>query len=166
MSFQNMLDVIPKELQSDIIEMDTFLKSLRPLKFKRTVDKRKINYVSSDYGVSYAILPLDTDPAQHFGWYYLNDKVTKTWYRKTDYLIETLEAIEGNDQQSAQRIFDGINECKICKGKPCSAISYVYKGVEKLACYGRVVIRLESDDFDDTKNFFRQLNLLVESKSE
>ena len=59
-----------------------------------------------------------------------------------------------NDPQSAQRSFDGINECKICKGKPCSAISYVYKGVENLDCYGRVILRLESDNFGDTKKLF------------
>jgi len=160
MSFTNSVTGLPVELQNEIIEMDTFFKSLRPLKFKRTVDKRKINYVASDYGVSYAILQLGSEPTQHFGWYYLHNKETNKWYRKTDYLEQTLTEMAKTDPQSAEYIFNALNECTLCKGKPCSAISYTYDGKQKMACYGRVIMPLCHDDFAHAKSFFLQLNTL------
>ena len=120
MSFQNILDAVSVDLQNEIIEMDTFLKSLHPLKFKRTVDRKKINYVCADYGISYAIFPdstrLNNEPSQTFGWYFLCDRETKKWYRKADYFQKTLAEIEKNNPQSAERIFSGANSCKACKG--------------------------------------------------
>ena len=161
MSFQNILTALSAELQSEVLEMDTFLKSLHPLKFKRTVDKKKINYVSSDYGVSYAIFPLDSKSEQQFGWYYLYDKETKKWYRKSDYFVETLTEIAKTDAWAANRIFNAINECTSCKDSPCSAIPYIYGSNQKSACYGRIVMRLCHDDFNDAKAFFRHLNTLL-----
>ena len=165
MSYQDLLTSLPAELQSEILEMDTFFKSLRPLKFKRRVDKKKINYVSSDYGISYAIFPLDAEPTQAFGWYYLYNKETKIWYRKTDYFIETLNKIAETDPLPAECIFNAINECKSCNSSPCSAISYVYGGKQKMACYGRVVLSLCHDDFNQVRNFFRHLNMITEVTS-
>lgn len=162
MSFQNMLSVTPTELQNEITEMDKFLKSLRPLKFKRTVDKRKINYVSPVYGVSYAILPLSSESSQHFGWYYLYDKENKKWYRKTDYFEATIAEIAKTAPQTAKHIFNAINECTTCKGSPCSAISYMYDGNQKLSCYGRIVLGVYQSDFNHAQEFFRQLNKLVQ----
>jgi len=166
MSLQNILAAVPTDAQSEIIKMDAFLKPLRPLKFKRTTDKRKINYVSPDYGISYAIFPLDPEPTQQFGWYFLYDKEAKKWYRKTDYFGETLAEIKKIDPESARRIFDAINDCASCKGNPCSAIPYAHEGAQKLACYGRIVLRLRRDDFNDVQAFFRHLNMLVEEKIE
>jgi hypothetical protein len=165
MSFENFLSSIPVEQKNEIIDMDNFLKSLRPLKFKRMVDKKKINYVSSDYGISYAIFPLASEPTQQFGWYYLHDKETKTWYRKTDYFVETLTEIAKTDSQLAERIFNAINKCKPCKDNPCSAIPYIYDGKQKSACYGRIVMRLCQDDFNHAKIFFQHLNALLEQKT-
>jgi len=161
MSFKNILTKIPEELQNEIIEMDVFLKAFRPLKFKRTVDKRKINYVASDYGISYAILPLDSEPTQHFGWYYLYDKEAEKWYRKTDYFEETLIEIAKNNPSSAERIFNALNECTLCKDHPCSAILYKHNDKQKQACYGRTILSLSNDGFNDTKAFFQSLNALV-----
>ena len=165
MSLQDGLTALTTELQSEIIEMDTFLKSLRPLKFKRTADKRKINYVSPGYGVSYAILPSVSRPSQHFGWYYLYDKERKTWYRKPDYFIETLTEIARNDPQAAEGIFNAIHACTSCKGNPCSAISYKYGGEEKLACYGRIILGVGHDDFNCAKAFFGRLSSILEQKT-
>ena len=164
MSFQNMITNTQAELQEEIVKMDAFLKSLKPLKFKRAVDKRKINYVSSDFGISYAIFVAVDEPTQQFGWYYLHDKETKTWYRKADYFVETLIEIAKADPQSAERIFNAINDCSSCKGNPCSAIPYEYEGNQKSACYGRMVLHLNHDDFNDTKNFFESLNTLLMQK--
>lgn len=169
MSFQSILDAMSIDTKNEIIEMDKFLKSLHPLKFKRTADKKKINYVCADYGVSYAIFPNSTrlrhEPSQTFGWYYLCDRETKEWYRKTDYFVQILTAIGKNDPQAVERIFGAANSCLSCKGYQCSAISYTYEGVQKSACYGRIVFQLRQDDFNDVRNFFSHLNaLLIEEK--
>jgi hypothetical protein len=168
MSFQNILDTVSVDLQNEIIKMDTFLKSLHPLNFKRTVDKKKINYVCADYGISYAIFPESTrlsyEPSQTFGWYFLCDKETKEWYRKTDYFQQTLAEIEKNNPQSAERIFSGANSCTACKGTPCTAISYTYNGTQNLSCYGRIVLQLRHDDFNDVRNFFNHLKTQLEDK--
>jgi len=165
MSLEKFLVETPVALQNEIIEIDAFLRSLRPLNLKRTMDKRKINYVSPEYGVSYAILPLGPELTQHFGWYYLHNKETKTWYRKTDYLEETLIEISKTDPQSAEHIFNSLNECTSCKGNPCSAVSYVYDAKQKLSCYGRVILSLCHDDFNTTHVFFQHLNALLEQRA-
>lgn len=165
MSFQNMLMQMPTELKNSVIDMDVFMKSLQPLKFKRSVDKRKTNYVSPDFGISYAIFPNSTrlkhEPSQTFGWYYLCDRETKEWYRKTDYFVQTLTAIGKNDPQAAKRIFSAADSCLSCKGNPCSAIGYHYDDEEKLACYGRMVFALGEADFEDVRRFFQHLNTLM-----
>jgi len=166
---KNILDAVSVDLQNKIIEMDTFVKSLHSLKFKRTVDKKKINYVCADYGISYAIFPdstrLRNEPTQTFGWYFLCDRETKEWYRKADYFQQTLAEIEKTNPQSAERIFSGANSCIACKGTPCTAISYTYNGTQNLSCYGRIVLQLRHDDFNDVRNFFCHLSaLLIEDK--
>jgi len=165
MSYQTMLDSMPTQLQNEASDMDAFIKSLRPLKFKRSVDKKKINYVCADYGISYAIFPdstrLSYEPSQTFGWYYLCDRETKEWYRKTDYFVQTLTAIGKNDPQAAKRIFSTADSCLSCKGNPCSAIGYHYDGEDKLACYGRMVFSLDKVGFEDVRLFFRHLNTLM-----
>ena len=164
MSFQSALTLLSAELQCEITEMDAFLKSLPLLKFKRTVDKKKINYVSPAHGISYAIFPFTSEPAQHFGWYFLYSKETKNWYRKHDYFVETLNEIAKTDPSSALHIFNAINECSACKGTPCSAIPYEYDGKQKSACYGRMMMSLSCEDFNHAKAFFQHLNDLLAQK--
>jgi len=163
MSFQALLAASPADVQKEITEMDAFMKSLRPLKFKRTADKRKINYISSDYGISYGILPTDPNPTQQFGWY-ICDRVTKVWYRKTDYFVETLAEIANDKPATAKRIYDAVNICTPCKETPCAAIPYSYSGEDKTACYGRIVLPLGQGDFTDVRVFFQCLNALMEKR--
>ena len=53
--FGSMISTLPQALEDEIAETDQYLRALRPLKFKRTVDPKakKITYVASDYGISY-----------------------------------------------------------------------------------------------------------------
>ena len=164
MSYENALSKVSPEFQSNLTEIDTFLKSLGQLKFKRTVDKnsKKVTYTSPDYGISYAIMVSEAN--HHFGWYYLYNKEDKIWFRKTDYFEEVLGEIEKSNPQSAERIFNAINECTSCKGTPCSATAYTYNGKKQLACYGRMILPMSHESFDDARLFFQQLNSLVELK--
>ena len=149
MSFDSILAPLSAVLRNEIVATDALLKSLKPHKFKRTIDKRKLNCVSSDFSISYAILPLADNLTQQFGWYYLLDKAAKTWYRKTDYFVETLTEIAKTDAQSVEHIFNSINECTACRGKP------------KAACCGQGVMSLGCEDFNRARMFFQHLNELM-----
>ena len=158
MSFQTLLAASPADIQPEITKMDTFIKSLHPLKFKRSVDKRKINYVSSDYGISYAIFPVSDKPHAAFGWYFLHNRETGEWYRKPDYFVEVLTEIAKDDPAAAKRIYAAVNACTSCKGNPCTAIAYSYEGEDKSACYGRIKLPLDEEGFADAQTFFQYLN--------
>ena len=154
MTFETALSPLPPELQSEIIETDAFMRQLTPLNFKRAITPTggKINYVSADYGISYAIALKKAQ--QDFGWYYLYDKQTKAWYRKPDYMERTLAALG----EPGARVFAAINECTACKGEPCSAIPYTHDGEQKQACYGRVIMPLDGEHFKLAQQFFGCLN--------
>ena len=163
MTFENALAQVPPEFRGDVAEMDALLKLLRSLKFKRVIDKSgtKIGYASPEYGVSYALRLSMDDFSQNFGWYFLYDKIGKRWYRKPDLLEATLLEIAKAEPHVAERIFDSLNECTACKGKPCSSVSYEYGGRTRAACYGRVIMPLHHDDFICAQAFFTHLNALV-----
>ena len=69
-TFESVITNLPMEYQDEIAETDIFLKNLKPLKFKRSVDKNggKITWVASDYGVSWQIEP-DGDYTRHSLWW-------------------------------------------------------------------------------------------------
>ncbi|MCL2557246.1 MAG: hypothetical protein FWE09_02080 [Treponema sp.] len=163
--FEIALADAPGEIRNDIIEMDAYLRQLRPLKFKRSIDKtgNRIAYASPDFGISYAIRASDAQPSQDFGWYFLHDRQSKKWYRKTDYFEETLVEIAKTAPKSARRIFDAINECSSCKGDPCSAIAYEHEGRRRLACYGRIRLGINREDLGCARLFFEHLNDLLKN---
>ena len=53
--FDEMIMPLSKEYKDKMAFIDSYIKSMKALKFKRTIDKKshKITYVSSDYGFSY-----------------------------------------------------------------------------------------------------------------
>ena len=110
MNFENAIAKMPPEHKNELLEMDMFIKSLRPVKFKRAVDKNgtKITYTSADFGISYAIMLPNDKLSHNFGWYYIYNKQNKTWGRKPDYLEETLAEIEKNEPKIAERLLMGL----------------------------------------------------------
>jgi len=164
-SFEKVLAKIPKTLQKEVLEMDTYLKSLRPLKFKRSLDKNgvKINYVAADFGISYGINVSATDGFHQFGWYFINDRQTGTWYRKEDYMERTLAEIAKNNPEQAVRIFHALSICSNChKDSSCGKIPYSYAGEKRVTHYGRVLLSRKHNDFIDAREFFKTLNSLIE----
>ena len=159
---------LPREYQDEIAETDTFLRNLKPLKFKRSIDKNggKITWVASDYGVSWQIEP-DGNYTQHsFWWYIVTGGKPETWHRKADYMEEALNEIAKSDPQLAGRIFYALNDCADCGyGSGCLGKTlYEYDGVKRLTCHGKAVLRMCHGDFNDVREFFRHLNDLVAKK--
>jgi hypothetical protein len=155
--FEEIISVLPIGVIKEINKMDTYLKSLPTLKFKRMVDKKsgKIGYVSANYGVSYSIKLKNNH--QEFGWYFIHDK-QNGWYRKTDYMVNVFNNI---NPDIAERLFNSFMECTFCRDvNDCGRLSYEYKGKKKMTHYGRVVLGLQKNDFDDVKEFCRSLEVL------
>jgi len=167
-NFDDVLAKMPRELQNEITEMDAFIKSLRPLNFKRTIDKygTKITYVSSEFGVSYAVKLEDENVKQLFWWYIIHKGKPETWHRKADYMEETLAEIAKSDIMLSERIFNALKDCNHCYGAGCLAKTiYMFNGNKRLTCHGRVTLTMCQNDLSDVKEFFKHLNIFMERKT-
>lgn len=167
LTLESVISELPQGYQDEVIETDSFLKLLRPIKFKRAIDKGggKISWVASDYGISYHIEPSGHQLSQRFGWYVVYNGTPDTWHRKSDDMEETLNYISKSDPNLARRMFYALNDCVACYGARCLVKTlYEFDGQKRLACHGTVMLRMSHDDFNDAREFFRYLNALMEEK--
>ena len=167
-TFETIISDLPLEYKNELLKMDDFLKALKLLRFKRTIDKRggKITYVSSNFGISYVIHVLEDQLSHNFSWYIVSSGKPETWHRKADYMEEVLSEIAKTDIQFAKRIFYALNDCVGCYGSRCLAKTlYEFNDQKRLTCHGRVMLRMFHDDFQDAREFFRHLNALIDRKS-
>jgi hypothetical protein len=151
---------LPAKEKKEITEMDIFLKSLPSLKFKRTIDRKsdKISYISAEYGISYLIKLKNKH--QEFGWYYIHDRQKNKWYRKTDYMVTVFNEI---NPDIANRLFNSLTKCTSCRNVDnCGNILYEYKGEKRMTHYGRLILGLKKNDFEDAREFFCHLESLVQ----
>jgi len=163
-TFESVMSGLPQECRDEIIKMDNFIMSLRPVKFKRMVDKNggKITYVASDFGISYMVNVSGAESSQNFGWYIVTGGKPETWHRKADNMEEILAEITKSDPPLAERIFYALNDCVACYGQRCLAkTSYAFNGQKKVTCHGRVMLRMCSCDSHDVREFFLHLNTLL-----
>lgn len=170
--FEEMIQTLPLEIQKELIQTDGWLKAIKPLKFRRTIDRKahKITYVASDYGVSY-LFKIEKDQLEHrFQWYIVYNGKPETWHRKADYMEETLERIAEEDYGLAVRIYQALKQCpggENCHGERCLARTvYAFKGEKILTCHGSVHLQPNHEDFEDAREFFHYFNELVKEKEE
>ncbi len=167
-TFESILTSLPGEYQSQLIQMNDFLKALKLFAFKRSIDKRgeKITYVASNFGISYAVQVNDNQLSHSFSWYIVYNGKPETWHRRSDYMNEILAEIAKSDLPLAKRIFSALNDCVGCYAKGCLAKTrYEFEGQKRLTCHGRVMLRMCHEDFRDAREFFSHLNALLERKS-
>ncbi|MCL2002937.1 MAG: hypothetical protein FWG72_02900 [Oscillospiraceae bacterium] len=165
-TFDSILAHMPERFAEKVTEMDRLLKSMRPLKFKRTLDKNggKISYVASEFGFSYLVHPSGAQSFHEFGWYIVYNGKPETWHCKADFLEETLTEAAKTNPALSERIFDALNDC-VNPGSGCLAKRlYAFNGRKRLSCHGRVMLRMCDDDFNDVQAFIRHLNALIEQK--
>lgn len=90
----------------------------------------------------------------------------ETWHRRADYMNEILAEIAKADLPLAKRIFSALNDCVGCYDNGCLAKTrYEFEGQKRLTCHGRVMLRMCHEDFQDAREFFSHLNVLLERKS-
>lgn len=170
--FYEMISQLPQIYRDELIKSDEFLKSMRPLRFKRTIDRRakKITYVASEYGVSYMFKIMGDQFTHNFQWYIVYNGKPETWHRRADYMEQTLEKIALCDYQLSERMYNALKSCKgsdNCYGERCLARTpYAFDGKKKLTCHGSVELGMSQDDFYDAREFFKYFNNLVIEKKD
>lgn len=162
-TFDKCISLLPREIKSEVIQMDEYLKSLKPLKFKRQIEKNgnKISYVASDYGVSYAIY-LSNDIFDHsLQWYIITNGKPETWHRKADRMEETLNSLTNKSPEFAERMFYSLEDCVGCYSNCLARTKYQFQDKSKTVCHGKLKFRMSSSGFDDVRTFIEEINHLV-----
>ena len=167
-TFEKCISRLPVDIQSEIIQMDEFFKSIRPLKFKRQLEKNgnKITYVASDYGVSYAIY-LSNDLFDHsLQWYLITSGKPEIWHRKADDMEETLTRLAKRSPEFAQRMFYNLEDCVGCYGHCLAKTRYHFGDKQKVVCHGKLMFKMSASGFEDVRSFIEEINSFVKEGKE
>lgn len=163
-TFDRCISLLPVEIQSEIIKIDEYLKSLKSLKFKRTIEKNgnKITYVASDYGFSYAIY-LSNDIFDHsLQWYIITNGKPETWHRKADRMEETLNSLTNISPDFAERMFFNLDDCVGCYKNCLAKTQYRFHGKCKTVCHGKLKFKMSASGFEDVHTFINEISHLLQ----
>jgi hypothetical protein len=163
-TFEKCISLLPAYIQSEIENMDEYLKSLKPLKFKRNIEKNgnKITYVASDYGLSYAIY-LSNDIFDHsLQWYIVTSGKPETWHRKADMMEETLSRLANTSPAFAERMFYSLDDCVGCYKNCLAKTKYQFCEKRKMVCHGKLKFKMSASGFEDVRTFIEEVNRLVQ----
>jgi hypothetical protein len=158
------ISLLPAHIQSEIMKTEEYLKSLKPLNFKRLIEKNgnKITYVASDYGLSYAIY-LSNDMFDHsLQWYIITSGKPETWHRKADRMEETLNRLAGTSPEFAERMFYSLEDCVGCYTNCLARTRYQFGEKHKMVCHGKLKFRMSTSGFEDARTFINEVNRLVQ----
>ncbi|WP_040949320.1 hypothetical protein [Gorillibacterium massiliense] len=158
-TFENCLSSLPKEIYEEILRTDAFLRSLRPMKFKRLVEKHgnKITYLASEQGFSYTIYPSNDIMHHSLSWYIITGSKPEFWHRKADGMEATLSKLAETSPELAERLFHNLIECIAC----CECLvktPYAFNGHKKMTCHGLMEFKMCRSDFEDVRAFIRAAN--------
>ncbi len=165
-TFQSCTKNLPAVIQHEIQETEQFLKNLKHMKFRRTIEKHgnKITYVCSDYGVSYALYLSGSTMRHSFQWYIITNSTPDKWHRKTNMLEAALEGIRQTYPELADRVFYNLDECIGCRERCLAKTLYRYQSQTKLSCHGHVVFKMNPAEFQDVRDFFARLDEIIKEE--
>ena len=161
------VQLLSPELQSEIIAIDEYLKSL---KLKRKIENwnngGRITYVSP-MGFRYKIEISGFYMWHDLSWIAYNTRREVEKYggrKKADYTIETLTKLSETSHEFANKMFTRIQECKGCNTTGgCNNIwIYEFNGKKKVSCVwdGGLRFKMIPSDFADLKKVVEAINLL------
>lgn len=160
-TFESCLSGLPDALRAAVMNIDDWLRTLRPMRFKRNIDKNgmKISYMASEQGFSYAI-HISGDVLYHtLQWYILTQGKPETWGRKADRMEETLKYLAQTDSAFAQRMFDNLQECVGGYSSGCLVKTpYTFSDKNIISCHGKMYFNMNLSEFDDVKRFIGAVN--------
>lgn len=163
-TFEKCISLLPVYIQNEIVKTDEYLKSLKPLKFKRQIEKsgNKITYVESNYGFSYAIY-LSNDIFDHsLQWYVITNGKPETWHRKDDMMEETLNRLSNTSSDFAESMFYSLQDCVGCYKSCLAKTKYHLDEKCKTVCHGKLKFRMSNSGFQDVHAFIEEINHLVQ----
>lgn len=160
-TFEAVTANLPDEIRTKVMEVDGFLRSYKPLKFKRTLEKNgnKVSYVASEAGVSYAVY-LSRDLLTHsLQWYILTNSRENWGKRVANGLEPTLEKLAEEDEAFAERIFSYLRDCTGCYGAGCGGRSpYTYRNRTRQSCHGKIEFKMSVSEFDDAMRLIKAIH--------
>lgn len=162
-NFDDCISLQPKTIHDEIIKTDGFLRSLKPMKFKRIIEKHgnKITYLASEYGFSYAIYPSNDVMHHSLSWYIITSSKPEFWHRKADMMEATLNKLAETSPEFAERMFINLTECIACSSRCAVKTLYEFNGKKKLTCHGGMEFKMCISDFEDVRTFIKTLNELL-----
>lgn len=163
-TFEKCISLLPEPIQKEIDSIDSYLKSLTPLKFRRTIEKNgnKITYVAADFGISYAIY-VSNDIFDHsLQWYLITNGKPETWHRKADLMEAALDRLQHSSEEFAERMFYSLDDCVGCYQNCLGKTSYRFRGRQKTVCHGKLKFKMHADGFKDVRRFIDELKKLIE----
>ena len=158
---------LPRVMATEVENLDGWLKSLRPLKFNRRIEKdcNKISYVAPEYGFSYAIYPGDDVLYHQMQWYIVTNKKPELWGRKDDRMEDVLNYIAKTDPGFAERMYGNLYECINGRSAGCLAkTGYAFNGIRKITCHGSIRLKMSASDFNDARRFIGSFNELLQEE--
>ena len=162
-TFESCISLLPKEIQEEIIKTDSFLRSLKPLKFKRQIEKHgnKITYLASDYGFSYSLYPSNDVMHHSLWWYIITGCKPEFWQRKADMMEVVLNKLADTSEEFAERMFNNLKECIACREGCTVRTLYEHKDKKKLTCHGLMEFKMCASDFEEARSFISTINKLL-----
>ncbi|QHQ63782.1 hypothetical protein Ana3638_16215 [Anaerocolumna sedimenticola] len=166
-TFDNCISLLPKVIQEEIKKTDNYLRSLKPMKFKRQIEKygNKITYLASDYGFSYQIYPSNDMMNHSLSWYIITGSKPEFWHRKDDRMEMTLNKLIIDSPDLAEGLFSKLSECIGCCSQCIVKTPYEFNGKKKITCHGRMKFKMCLSDFDEVRTFINAVNELVSEDS-
>ena len=162
-TFESCTAQLPDALRSAAVDIDSWIRTLRPMKFKRQIDKNgeKITYVASEQGFSYQVY-VSGGVLRHTAWWYiLTQGKPETWHRKADNMENTLNYLSKTNPDFACRMFNNLYKCAGgyagCLGKT----PYTYGDRKIISCHGKLNFTMNLSEFDDVKRFIGAVNELI-----
>ncbi|HBL84357.1 MAG: hypothetical protein A2Y17_04980 [Clostridiales bacterium GWF2_38_85] len=160
-TFESCLSGLPDDLRTAIIDIDGWLRTLRPMKFKRQISKYgdKITYTASEQGFSYAIHISGNVLYHTLQWYILTQGKPETWGRKADRMEDTLNYLAQTEPAFARRMWGNLYECVGGYGPGCMAKTpYTFASEKITACHGKMYFNMNLSEFEDVKHFIGAVN--------
>jgi hypothetical protein len=160
-TFESCIAELPDALRSAVVDIDAWIRTLRPMKFKRQIDKNgeKITYVASEQGFSYQVY-ISGGVLRHTAWWYiLTQGNPETWHRKADNMENTLNYLSETDPDFACKMFNNLYKCAGSYGSGClGKTPYTYGNHKIISCHGKLNFTMNLSEFDDVKHFINAVN--------
>lgn len=166
-TFARCIEGLPAPLREEITRMDEALRAMRPLKFRRDLERNgnKITYVAPAAGFSYALYPSGDVLHHTLQWYILTNCKPELWAQKADHMEAVLDRLAQDDPAFARRMFDSLLDCVGC-GPHCRVPrTYTHAGARRIACHGKLRLTMRPEDLRAAMRFIAEVNaLMIDSK--